>query len=263
MHLTDWYVTFAALAGATAPTADARAEAKGLPPVDALDMWPMLSGANARPKQGCSDRALSTSLAWRQAPRLMAHGCQRLWPADCIGPPSARPNQPRPRHPRRSLRAGANATSPRAELPLSGNGEATNLKGTALIVSCPASAACHGSEGRFKLVRGSMANGAWAGASRANARPPARRDGSAAPAVEVPTRGSLPLPPRQGPPRPTARRTRSSPTAAAAASSTSTRTPPSTSTSPRTSPRCCSTCAAAPPRRPLPGAAPRLRRLLL
>ena len=41
----DWYRTFASLAGADAT--DHRAAAAGLPPVDSLDMWPMLSGANA------------------------------------------------------------------------------------------------------------------------------------------------------------------------------------------------------------------------
>ena len=40
----DWYHTFAALAGED-PT-DHRAAAAGLPPIDSLDMWPMLSGAN-------------------------------------------------------------------------------------------------------------------------------------------------------------------------------------------------------------------------
>ncbi len=41
----DWYATFAGLAGVDA--FDARAAAAGLPPVDGLDMWPLLSGANA------------------------------------------------------------------------------------------------------------------------------------------------------------------------------------------------------------------------
>jgi len=41
----DWYATFCGLAGVDA--ADARAAAAGLPPVDGVDVWPMLSGANA------------------------------------------------------------------------------------------------------------------------------------------------------------------------------------------------------------------------
>ena len=110
VHICDWHVTFAALAGAASPSADARAAAKGLPAVDALNVWAMVSGANA--------------------------------------------------------------TSPRVELPLSAAGNASagapTLKGTALIVSCPASAACPGSRGRFKLVRGQMANGAWPGVTTPN-----------------------------------------------------------------------------------------------
>lgn len=41
----DWYATFAALAGAD-PT-DNAAAAAGLPPIDSLNMWPLLSGENA------------------------------------------------------------------------------------------------------------------------------------------------------------------------------------------------------------------------
>ena len=44
LHVCDIWATFAALAG-TDPT-DHRAAAAGLPPLDGLDMWPMLSGAN-------------------------------------------------------------------------------------------------------------------------------------------------------------------------------------------------------------------------
>lgn len=43
--IEDWYTTFCTLAGVD-PT-DARAAAAGLPPVDGLDLWPVLSGANA------------------------------------------------------------------------------------------------------------------------------------------------------------------------------------------------------------------------
>jgi len=106
LHLCDWYATFARLAGALDPSSDAAAAQLGLPKVDSLDMWPMVSGANA--------------------------------------------------------------TSPRAELPLSGNGASVALSGTGLIVSCPASAACPHSEGRFKLIRGKMGNGAWAGLTTPN-----------------------------------------------------------------------------------------------
>ena len=42
--LADWYATFCSLAGVD--KFDSRAEAAKLPPVDGLDMWPMLSGQN-------------------------------------------------------------------------------------------------------------------------------------------------------------------------------------------------------------------------
>ncbi len=45
MSIEDWYSTFCGLAGA--PVEDTRAAAAGLPPVDSLDLWPLLSGANA------------------------------------------------------------------------------------------------------------------------------------------------------------------------------------------------------------------------
>jgi arylsulfatase B len=41
----DWYATFCALAGVNAT--DEKAAAAGLPPVDGLDLWPVLSGARA------------------------------------------------------------------------------------------------------------------------------------------------------------------------------------------------------------------------
>ena len=43
-HIADWYSTFAGLGGAD-PT-DGAAAAAGLPPIDSVDLWPMLSGAN-------------------------------------------------------------------------------------------------------------------------------------------------------------------------------------------------------------------------
>lgn len=42
IHLADWYATFCALAGVDA--ADERAEKAKLPPVDSINMWPLLSG---------------------------------------------------------------------------------------------------------------------------------------------------------------------------------------------------------------------------
>lgn len=44
MHIADWYGTLCTLAGVDA--ADGRAAAAGLPPVDSVDVWPLLTGAN-------------------------------------------------------------------------------------------------------------------------------------------------------------------------------------------------------------------------
>jgi len=45
IHMADWYSTFCHLAGVD--PADAAAAAAGLPPIDSIDMWPLLSGAAA------------------------------------------------------------------------------------------------------------------------------------------------------------------------------------------------------------------------
>ena len=45
IHITDWYATFCALAGVD-PTDKAAAKAN-LPPIDSLNMWPLISGANS------------------------------------------------------------------------------------------------------------------------------------------------------------------------------------------------------------------------
>ena len=45
IHLTDWYATFCSLAGVD-PTDDEAAKAK-LPPIDSMDMWPLISGLNS------------------------------------------------------------------------------------------------------------------------------------------------------------------------------------------------------------------------
>ena len=44
VHIADWLATFAGLAGVD-PT-DARGAASGLPPVDSVDLWPLLMGSN-------------------------------------------------------------------------------------------------------------------------------------------------------------------------------------------------------------------------
>ena len=45
IHLTDWYATFCSLAGVD-PTDERAAKAK-LPPIDSMDMWPLISGQNS------------------------------------------------------------------------------------------------------------------------------------------------------------------------------------------------------------------------
>ena len=59
MHIADWYSTFCALAGVD-PT-DARAAAAGLPPIDSLDVGPMIWAGAASPRTeiaiGSSDNA--------------------------------------------------------------------------------------------------------------------------------------------------------------------------------------------------------------
>ena len=45
IHIADWYATFCALAGVN-PTDEAAAKAK-LPPIDSMNMWPLISGANS------------------------------------------------------------------------------------------------------------------------------------------------------------------------------------------------------------------------
>ena len=61
--------------------------------------------------------------------------------------------------------ASSNATA-------SSSSNATSFSGTGLIVTCPASTACPGSHGRFKLIRGKMANGAWPGVTTPNGSKP-------------------------------------------------------------------------------------------
>ena len=45
IHIADWYATFCALAGVD-PT-DKQAEKANLPPIDSLNMWPLISGQNS------------------------------------------------------------------------------------------------------------------------------------------------------------------------------------------------------------------------
>ena len=49
MHVADWMVTYCMLAGGSAAfcASDPLAAASHLPPLDSLDLWPLLSGANS------------------------------------------------------------------------------------------------------------------------------------------------------------------------------------------------------------------------
>ena len=45
IHIADWYSTFCSLAGVD-PTDERAAKAK-LPPIDSLNVWPLISGQNS------------------------------------------------------------------------------------------------------------------------------------------------------------------------------------------------------------------------
>ena len=49
IHLADWYATFCAIAGVD-PTDDRAAKAK-LPPIDSMNMWPLISGGTTESPQ--------------------------------------------------------------------------------------------------------------------------------------------------------------------------------------------------------------------
>ena len=46
MHIADWYATLADVAGVDVSGENEVARAAGLPPLDSLSMWPLLTGAN-------------------------------------------------------------------------------------------------------------------------------------------------------------------------------------------------------------------------
>ena len=53
IHLADWYATFSNLAGVD-PT-DELAASFGLPEIDSLDMWPLISGQVSTSPHMCTD----------------------------------------------------------------------------------------------------------------------------------------------------------------------------------------------------------------
>ena len=62
LHIADWWATLIGLAGGDA--SDARAAAKGLPPPDSLDMWPLLSGETTRSPRVEVPIAPSSIIQW-------------------------------------------------------------------------------------------------------------------------------------------------------------------------------------------------------
>lgn len=64
MHISDWYATFAGLIGVDAH--DSKAAKYKLPPVDSLDVWPMISGDSESPhKSIIIDRATMVQDRWK------------------------------------------------------------------------------------------------------------------------------------------------------------------------------------------------------
>lgn len=45
IHEADWYATFAGIAGISRPVTDDRAAQLGLPPIDSVDVWPLVTGS--------------------------------------------------------------------------------------------------------------------------------------------------------------------------------------------------------------------------
>lgn len=70
IHMCDWYATFAALAGVH-NVADSSATKLGLPDVDSINVWPLLSGAtHSSPRV---EAPLSTGMGWK-GPEIGGHG---------------------------------------------------------------------------------------------------------------------------------------------------------------------------------------------
>ena len=61
-HMADWLATLCGLAGVD--PADAKAAAAGLPPIDSLDLWPLITGANSTSPRTEVPIAESTLIAW-------------------------------------------------------------------------------------------------------------------------------------------------------------------------------------------------------
>ena len=62
VHIADWYATFAALAGVDGTT-DPEAASAGLPPIDSVNMWPLLNSTVTSPGQQVPNDASAVSAA--------------------------------------------------------------------------------------------------------------------------------------------------------------------------------------------------------
>jgi len=71
VHIADWYATFTALAGVVNGTSDPVAAAAGLPPVDSINMWPLISG---EPTQANATAAAVRSEVHLSAESLIIRG---------------------------------------------------------------------------------------------------------------------------------------------------------------------------------------------
>lgn len=79
MHVADFYATYCGLAGGSPEfcVADAPAAASGLPPVDSIDVWPLLSGATATsPRSEVAVDIVGNHLALIQGPYKFLTGNQ-------------------------------------------------------------------------------------------------------------------------------------------------------------------------------------------
>jgi arylsulfatase I/J len=95
IHISDWYRTLGNLVGVDAH--DARAAAAGLPPVDSLDVWPLVSGASPtspRTEIPVSPNVL-ISFPWKllRGPQDWSGRTSQVYPNATSVLPSASPNQ--------------------------------------------------------------------------------------------------------------------------------------------------------------------------
>lgn len=95
VHIADWLATLAGVAGV--PFEDARAAAAGLPPVESLDLWPLLSGANATSPRAEFPISAQVLVAWPYklllGPQDWAGRTGEVYPNASSVAPANSPNQ--------------------------------------------------------------------------------------------------------------------------------------------------------------------------